>query len=368
MIVFYLILFIYGLFILWTIWGFSAMPESVNPVNPEQQTGFSIIIPFRDEAENLDRLMQSLSQLNYPDNLFEIIMVNDYSTDHSVAVIEKYKLPNFSIINNKIRSGSPKKDALELGIGLAKHEWIITTDADCEVPVDWLKNYNTGSQMLHTKMLLAPVQYFDSRDFLSQFQQIEFLSLQAISIAGVYWKKAFLSNGANMGFEKKAFIQVSGYEGNNQIASGDDVFLLEKFQEKYPDGIAFIKNKSATVKTQAQKNFKSLVQQKIRWGSKTKYYRSIYPKILGLLLFIVNLEILIASLVCIINIDFVYLISAKILLDIWLFFTVNRFYKTRVNLVNLFVSALIYPFYFIYIGIRSIMGDYQWKSRKYTKI
>ena len=361
-----IILVIYFLFILWTIWGFRALPKMARSPLSTPKTGFSVIIPFKDEAQNLDLLMHSIRRLNYPLHLFEIIMIDDASEDDSVGIINRYSLANLRLMDNKIRSGSPKKDALEIGIRQAKFDWIITTDADCELPVDWLLNYDNACQTTDAKMLLAPVQFFDNSSFLVYFQQVEFVTMQGITMAGVYWNMPFLSNGANMGFEKKAFFEVNGYQDNHQIASGDDVFLLEKFNTTYPDKIDFIKNPSAMVQTQAQDNLKLLVQQKIRWGGKTKHYQSVFPKLLGVLLLIVNMLFIISIIGIFIDIHCIYIILVKILLDVSLFFIINLFYKTKINPIYAFISSLIYPFYFIYISLVSINGKFKWKNREYV--
>ena len=68
------------------IFGFKTMKifpsERIHP-----KTRFSIIIPFRNEAENLPNLLKTIAELNYPSELFEIIFVNDASDDHSETII-----------------------------------------------------------------------------------------------------------------------------------------------------------------------------------------------------------------------------------------------------------------------------------------
>ena len=366
MIVASVIIVLYLLFVLWTVWGFWALPKMSESPLSTPKTGFSVMIPFKDEAQNLDVLMRSIRRLHYPLHLFEIIMIDDASEDDSVAIIKGYSLENLRLFTNRIKSGSPKKDALEIGIRQAKFDWILTTDADCELPVDWLQNYDNACQNTGAKMLLAPVQFFDDSSLLTQFQQIEFVTMQGITMAGVYWRIPFLSNGANMGFEKKAFIEVNGYQDNNQIASGDDVFLLEKFNVAFRNRIKFIKNPTAIVGTNAQDNLNHLVQQKIRWGAKTKHYRSVFPKLLGVLLLIVNLLFVVSMGGLFYNVHYIYIISAKVLLDLSLFFAINRFYQTKINPIYAFISSLIYPFYFIYISLVSINGKFEWKNRKYA--
>ena len=106
-------------------------------------TRFTIIIAFRNEVKNLESLIESLQELNYPKSLFEVILINDNSTDNSeelaIRLLNCTQL-DFHIYNNVTKSKSPKKDAITLGIKHAKYQWIITTDADCIVPSNWLKS------------------------------------------------------------------------------------------------------------------------------------------------------------------------------------------------------------------------------------
>ena len=106
------------------------------------------------------------------------------------------------------------------------------------------------------------------RAFLKGFQQLDFFSLQAATIGGFGAKIPFLCNGANLCYEKAAFRRVKGFTGNHKIASGDDIFLLEKFDK---EGLktAFLKGKAAIVSTLPQASVGELVDQRIRWAGKT---------------------------------------------------------------------------------------------------
>ncbi len=104
------------------------------------ETKFTVVIAFRNEAENLPRLLKSLQKLKYPSTFFEIIFVNDTSTDASEEIIlQQLKQSNltFKILQNTPNQFSPKKTAITLAIAEAKHPWILTTDADCKLPSTW---------------------------------------------------------------------------------------------------------------------------------------------------------------------------------------------------------------------------------------
>jgi glycosyltransferase involved in cell wall biosynthesis len=354
------IITLYALLLLLTALAMHSVPYF--NFSDDAKTGFSIIIPFKDEENNLLPLLKSLQNLNYPAELFEIIMVDDHSEDNFCQIINQFNNLSITLLNN---NGVGKKSALEKGISQAKNNWIITTDADCELPTDWLSAYNAKIVQSNAKMILAPVVFVDDNSFLQQFQQIEFLSLQALTMASYQWKKPFLSNGANLGFQKNAFLQVNGYEGNKQIASGDDVFLLEKFQLAFPHQIEYLKTRKALVKTQAQKDWKSLLQQKVRWGGKTKNYKSTLPKIIGALILIANFSVLICFALGTTNRFYFWIILAKLFIDTSYIIYISRFFKLRINFYNIIVSFLYYPVFLIKLIVFSFSNKLEWKGREF---
>ena len=286
-----IILSIYGVLIIALSIGFVKVKE-FNITVKIPTTQFSIIIPFRNEENNLTDLLNSLELLDYPKERFEILMVNDDSDDNSVQCIEHFKTKHPSlpiiILENLRKSASPKKDAIECAIDKAQFDWIITTDADCVMPKTWLNIYDAFIQTRLPKMIAAPVTYSVGNTILEQFQLFDFLSLQAATIGGFGLKKPFLCNGANLCYKKSAFFEVNGFEGNKQIASGDDIFLLEKMTLKFSDSVHFLKSKHAKVYTKPQPTFKSLISQRVRWAAKTTSVKSAFTKLVGITILLMN--------------------------------------------------------------------------------
>lgn len=156
---------IYVLLIASLIYGFDKI-EEFKLTNITSKTKFSVIVPFRNEAKNLSKLLESINQLQYPKNLFEIILIND----DSVAIIKgHFTQTNISLINNTRITNAPKKDAITLGIKHAKHDWIVTTDADCMLPKYWLDSFDEFIQKTKTTCIAAPVGYHLETKFLNKF-------------------------------------------------------------------------------------------------------------------------------------------------------------------------------------------------------
>ncbi len=360
----FLFLYVFLMFYLGLI--LNKLPE-INEKYSLPKIKFSIIIPFKNEADNLPLLLHSLQKINYPKEFFEIIFVNDHSSDSGEQIIKKYGdiLP-IKTLQNIWNSKSPKKDALETGIQQAKFEYIITTDADCEIPEDWLLSYNHFIVQKSPELIAGPVTYTDKKGFFYKFQSLEFLILQAFTQAGFAVKKAFIANGANLCFTKKSFEEVGGYQGNKHLVSGDDVFLLEKIRKKFPKKIYFLKDRNNVVRTFPVENKQKLIYQKIRWASKMKIKKKSLGFWIGLLILTINLyQIYFLFFLFVFSISSVLFLLIKFLIDFYLIIQTNKFYQNKLKLLHILYSELIYPFYLFSVLLGIINGNFKWKDNKY---
>jgi len=341
------------------------------------KTKFSVVIPFRNEGENLPKLLASVCQLNYPKSMFEIILVDDTSEDQSVTLIKEFldtkfsKNENIQVIKNIRTSDSPKKDAITSAIAIAKFNWIITTDADCVLPKYWLDTFDECIQTQNPNCIIAPVCYKGENSFFSRFQTLDFLSLQGATIGGFGIKKPFLCNGANFGYLKSTFITVNGFEGNTNIASGDDIFLLEKFIKQDAKKVHHLKSQKAIVFTKPVSNFKKLIAQRLRWASKTSTYNNSFAKFIGLIVFLGNLTCIAFIPLMVFNLLSIKIALAlaiiKFSIDFLLLFKTSRFFKQETILLSYLFSSLIYPFFSVYIVVLSLFKSYEWKGRTFKK-
>ena len=335
---------------------------------------FSVCIPFRDEAENLGVLLRSLAQLDYPKTHFEIILVNDGSTDHSAGIIENFvkksskTLPNLNVIDNIRVSGSPKKDALDRAIKSAKHDWIVTTDADCKVPPDWLRLFNTYILRTKKSFVAAPVAYYTDRSsFLNVFQQLDFLSLQGATMGGFGLNKPFMCNGANIAFAKADFLRLNGYDGNKTIASGDDVFLMQKFLKADTTSAGYIKSRKAIVLTRSQQSWKQLLNQRKRWAAKAGSYKNSFSQGVSWVVLLGNLTFILAVFYSVKSPVLIFFLISKIAVDFVLIAQAALFFKKKKNLWGYVLSMLFYPFFVVYVAVLSQLGGYHWKGREFRK-
>jgi len=367
------ILISYALLILSLVYGFWKLPNTKQE-SVETKTDFSVIIPFRNEAKHLPKLLASIAHLNYPRLKISFWFVDDASEDASCEIIDKFckENPTFivHILENKRVSNSPKKDAISTAISHIQSDWIITTDADCILPTNWLTFINQKIVLEQPKMIAAPVSYVEETSFFSYFQLLDFLSLQGTTIGSFGLRLPFMCNGANLAYQKEAFLAVQGFSGNDTIASGDDVFLLEKFIQKWPKKVRYLKSKSALVQTYAVDNFQELMSQRIRWASKSANYNLLRGKLIGVLVILMNLLfcILPVFLLTTISWKFIALVAiSKIVIDSVLLVQTLRFTKQKFKFLHFAFSAILYPFFTIFIFIKSLTSSYTWKKRAFKK-
>lgn len=361
---------LYFLLLAWFFKGIASLPYFVKD-NDAPKTKFSIIIPFRNEAENLPNLIETLLELNYPKHLFEILFINDDSKDDSVNIIKSFAIENATIIDSERNSLSPKKDAITTAIKYAKNNWIITTDADCFLPKAWLLTYDAFITKNHPKMIVAPVSYVTNNTFLEQFQLFDFLSLQSATHAGFGIKKPILCNGANFAYQTTIFKELSGFKGNNNIASGDDIFLLEKMTKKYPNELHYLKNKDALVYTLPEKTLKDLIHQRIRWASKTSASNNTFTKIVGIIIFTMNALIIATLILSITGVltsnFFITILLLKGVIDYMFIKKSADIFQQVFCLRHYLISCLVYPVFSTAIVLSTYLFNFKWKDRMFKK-
>lgn len=366
--VFYIIILLYCLAIAVLIYGFTKI-NSFEYTGLKPKTKFSIIVPFRNEAKNLPILLNSFSKLNYPVELFKVILVDDESEEvFSPEATGQYSVLSIQIIKNIRVSNSPKKDAIVSAMQQVTTDWIITTDADCTVDKNWLLTLDNYIQLHAVSMIAGAVTYDCLDSFLHHFQQLDLASLQGTTIGSFGIQKAFMCNGANLAYTKTFFQELNGFEGNDGIASGDDVFLLQKAVAKSPEKVQYLKSENTIVTTKPLNSWRSLFYQRVRWASKTSSYQSGFGKALGLLVFAANLCWLLAygywllGLTAFQNVLFLFIL--KFTIDTILIKKANRF-LTRTKLHHLVLGSLWYPFFSVSVALYSLFGKYEWKGRKF---
>lgn len=355
---------LYFFFISWLIIGIFAQKKH-QIIGFKPITFFTIIVPFRDEQLHLPNLLDSFSNLNYPKNLFEVILVDDQSETPFELGFFDFKI---KIINNIRHSNSPKKDAISTAIHTISSDWIITTDADCLVLPDWLLLFDNCIQKQNVKMIVGAVKYKKEASFLGYFQQFEFASLQAATMGSFGIRQGFMCNAANFAYRKSFFQVLDGFVGNNHLASGDDVFLLQKALQKDSKAVFYIQNESNIVTTFATKSWRALWHQRLRWASKATAYRGWFGISLSIVVLGCNASFVAAFLefVCKNNFDnwLLFCFFVKMLIDgLLVYFYEAKLFK--MSIIYMIISSLTYPLFATSVAVFSFFVKFEWKNRRF---
>lgn len=362
-----IILFLlYSLLIIYYWRSWKAVPD-YSPVTPLPSVTISIVIAARNEKDNIGSLLTALEQQTYPASKFEVIVVDDHSTDGTASIIRKFnKVKLISLQENP--ANSYKKKALETGIAAAANELIVITDADCIPPAGWLQTIAAYKEEKGSIFIAAPVVFKHDHSVLQIFQSLDFLVLQGITAAAVYKNQLSLCNGANLAYERNAFYQVNGFAGIDHIASGDDMLLMHKIGKEFPGQVHYIKSPDAIVSTQPMKTWKAFFNQRIRWASKSKYYDDKRILAVLLLVYFFNLSFLVFVIAGFFASVYwwylLILLCLKTLVEIPFVFSVARFYKCPSLLKYFPFFQPLHIMYTLVAGLFSQFGKYEWKGRR----
>ncbi len=338
-------------------------------------THFSVIVPARNEENNIKNCLASILQEAYPPELFEVIIVNDHSTDETENIVLSLQkqYSNLFLLNlkdhlDKKQLTAYKKKAIEMAVLQSKGNWIVTTDADCIVTANWLSNFDQYIQERNPVFVAAPVMFTNDHSFLSVFQLLDFLSLQGITAAAVSAGYHSMCNGANICYRKDVFNEVGRFAGIDHIASGDDMLLMHKIKIQYPDQIGYLYSRDSIVLTAPMGSWKDFFNQRVRWASKASSYqdKSIFWILLLVYLLNASLFVLLVSSPFIDHglINWLILVGVKTLVELSFMFPVARFYGQA---KALFWFPLMQPFHIVYTVVAGWLGKfgtYQWKGRK----
>lgn len=330
----------------------------------------SIVIAVRNESENIGGLLQALADQNYPKKFYELILVDDHSEDQTDKLISRFRENHLSLQIELIHAkGKGKKSALAEGIQAANGKLIVTTDGDCLMDADWLTTLVAYYIKYKPKLIIAPVVYENEKGFWQQLFSLDFASLVASGAGSIGVGFPLMGNGANLAFSKKAWQKVKSENPHESFVSGDDVFLIHRIAKTYGrKAVHFLKSTSSIVRTNPPAGLGEFFQQRIRWASKAKGYRSVWAIFVSIIVLAVNLLITITFVAGFIRewffVLYLLFVILKLLLDLPLLSDFTSFVNKRKLLLWSLPLALIYPLYIVLAAIPALFFRFEWKGRK----
>ncbi|PRY05360.1 cellulose synthase/poly-beta-1,6-N-acetylglucosamine synthase-like glycosyltransferase [Pontibacter ummariensis] len=364
-------LFSYALVILqrWIAWR--RMPMLKAPASFVPSTNLTVIVPVRNEEKNIRALLGDLEHQYYPRELVEILVIDDHSEDRTVQLIDELSIGSTMSIRRVKLEDWPglrfKKAAVQKGVELAQGELLVLTDGDCRVGREWLRQYAFLYETQRPAFISGPVCFHHTDTLFEKMQLVEFSSLIGIGGASIQLGQPNMCNGANLAYTREVFEKVQGFQGNENIASGDDEFLLHKVHQRFPGKVAFLKSREAIVYTEARKTLISFLSQRIRWASKWKAYQRLEVQLLALCVFLANLLLFISLPLMIWGGLPVRAVLAgyavKFVVDFLFLKRVLTFLKKQNHLWYMLPLQLVYVPYVIFTGVAGLAGRYSWKGR-----
>ena len=327
----------------------------------------SILIAARNEGTNIEKLLQSLYNQSFSKDKFEVIIVDDHSTDETSNVSERFRVLHPEMKLKLLKAtGSGKKQAISQALHAAENELVMVTDADCELPGRWIESMVGYFVQSNLKMLLGPVLLSPANTLFEKLQVLEHLSLIASTAGSAAINMPVMCNGANMMYDRQAALDVEKYRTDMKIASGDDMFLMEQFIKHYgSQSVKFLLDNEAIVKTETKPNLKSFFSQRSRWASKTKAYTNWKIIATALIVLMFNLSIVFffaaGFFMKVFWIFFVLYVIMKTLIDFPILKRITHFMQQQKLLRWMFPLEFIYPFYVVFTAFSGLFTNVKWK-------
>ncbi len=339
----------------------------------------SVIVPARNEAKTIQACLASIFAGTYPPHRFEVLVVNDLSTDDTCAQVEAFsrtlkpedrqRLRLLHMPENLLRTRAHKKRAIQKGIQSARGSWIVTTDADCILPPDWL---HTLSQYFQegTHMVSGPTAFLH-RTYTERMMALEFLGLVSIGAGAIGAGKPILCNGANLAYRKDTFHRVGGFRNIDHLTSGDDELLMQKIAHHFPGSVAFCAHPEALVWTQPPRSLREFLEQRKRWASKGAHYpdKKLVMLNTGLYLFFLTLGITsVLSLAIPGLLPYVAGAWGAKMFGEYLFLKTGAEHFGLSHLLRTFLPAQLFHVpYIMYAGLAGFLFPYEWKDREIVR-
>lgn len=325
-------------------------------VTSSPSTYVSVIVACRNEQENLPLILNRISGQDYPGELFEVIIVDDSSTDNTFETAsENVSSDRFFVLKN---SGKGKKAAIKTGVHASRGRLIITTDADCSMGKSWIRTIATFYEQRDPDMIICPVQLAENRGFFARFQELEYLSLQGITAGSAIAGNGIMCNGANLAFTRETYLNHLD-DLHFELATGDDVFLLHSLKKDSSSKIMWLESKDSIVSTLQSPSLGLYLRQRRRWISKWNSYNDRFTILTGILTFTATLIQLACLAALIFNHSFLWIFLTILLLKSIPDYLILRNTTTRYGkkqLMRWFMPAqLVYPLYVMGVVLYSLI-------------
>lgn len=320
----------------------------------------SVIIAAKNEVENIAALIESLSNQLYPSNLFEVIIIDDDSSDDTLnkATSLTKELDNFSVYKVADKKFPGKKGALQLGIEKAKNPFILITDADCQPESKWIESF---AKKLDSEIdfVFGISPFIQNISIVNRISCFENLRSSLLTFSAANLGLPYSAAARSFGFKKDSFERLFGYKNTTETLSGDDDLLLRE-AIKHKMKIDVVADNNSFVYSNTPKSFTNYLKQKRRHTSTSLHYLLIHKLFLGLW-HLINLFMLFSPVLIIFNTKFLILFFVKIFADIYLISSTKDYFNYKFNFVEIILYQIVYEILLIINFFNSIFRKVEWK-------
>lgn len=370
-------------------WGFRKVTRRTLSHRANGVPFVTVIVPARDEAGCIEACLASILANDYPEDRFEVMVVDDLSEDDTPDVVRRMidglsyerddKLQLLRMPENLERTRAHKKRAIEKGIARARGAIIATTDADCFVPTTWIRTVvgmfddidDDPMADAVTAFVSSPVLYETGRDPLMHMQALEFLGLVAAGAGAIGAGRPTICNGANVAYRKDVFESLGGFRGIDHLTSGDDELLMQKISDTTRHRVRFCASRDATVVTEPVHSFREFFQQRKRWASKGAHYPNkwLIAMLVAIYLFYVGL---LGGALALPFVDGLWLpmliaFGLKTVPEAALLWPACRHFGRQRLFAYFLPEQLLHIPYIVVLAAVGALGKYEWKGRQVAR-
>jgi len=343
---------------------------SLRSARPKNMTRkISVVVAARNEENNIGKCIQSLLKQTYPANSYEIIIVDDGSTDKTASIVKSFseRFANIHLLSFMFDAEQiigRKPIALSKGIAQATGEIILTTDADCIVPPHWIEimanHFEEG-----VVFVAGPVAERDSNTFFAKMEQLEFLGLITTAAGLIGSGRPIICNGANLAYRKDAFAAIDGFSAKS--SSNDDESLMNKMVHRKIGKVVFAPEADAVVTTSSSNTLTTFFRQRIRWANKRGHYedKSILFMLVGLYIFFASMLL---TMVLLFHEPqfirpFTVAFGGKILVDYFTLRSGARLFRQRIPIFHFLIAEFLHVPYIVIAAAIGQIASMRWKGR-----
>jgi poly-beta-1,6-N-acetyl-D-glucosamine synthase len=319
----------------------------------------SIVIAAKNEAHNIPALFNSLKKLDYPEDSFEIILVDDNSTDSTIQTAESYKdeMANIRILKAENKKYPGKKGALSVGISNAKNDYILVTDADCIIKPGWLIKYSQKFGEGYD-FVFGNAPFYKKPGIVNAISRFENLRTFILYTTAIKLNMPYSAAARNFGFNKASFYKIKGYENTAETLSGDDDLLIRE-AVKNKMNIGYIDDKNAAVYSETKVTLKDYLVQRARHTKTSIYYLPLDKLIIGGW-HTINILLLLALFPGFFYHWFFILFSIKILSDIIIVKLNERKYDYKFGFLQILYLQIIYEVLIVMNFTNALIKEDKW--------